>query len=78
VRRAVSGAEVVLRAEVAHVDMAIEEVLALAPGDLVRLGACAADGVGVYAEDVPIHRAQPGRSGTRRAVQVMAGDGGAP
>ncbi len=70
VRRAVSGAEVVLRAEVAHVDMPIQDVLALAPGDLVRLGAFAADGVGVYAEDVPIHRAQPGRSGTRRAVQV--------
>jgi flagellar motor switch protein FliM len=72
VRRAVAGAEVVLRAEVAHVEMAIEDVLALAPGDLVRLGGFAADGVGVYAEDVPIHRAQPGRSGTRRAVQVGA------
>jgi flagellar motor switch protein FliM len=70
VRRAVAGAEVVLRAEVAHVDLAIEDVLALAPGDLVKLGAAAADGVGIYAEDVPIHRAQPGRSGTRRAVQI--------
>lgn len=76
VRRAVSGAEVVLRAEVAHADMAIDDVLALAPGDLVRLGGLAADGVTVYAEDVPIHRAQPGRSGTRRAVQV-SGPGGA-
>lgn len=72
VRQAVAGAEVVLRAEVAHVDLAVEEVLALQPGDLVRLGADAADGVGIYAEDVPIHRAQPGRSGTRRAVQVVA------
>jgi flagellar motor switch protein FliM len=70
VRRAVAGAEVVLRAEVAHVDLAIDDVLALAPGDLVKLGAAAADGVGIYAEDVPIHRAQPGRSGTRRAVQI--------
>jgi flagellar motor switch protein FliM len=75
VRRAVAGAEVVLRAEVAHVDMAIDEVLALQPGDLVRLGAPAEAGVGIYAEDVPIHRAQPGRSGTRRAVQVT-GPGG--
>jgi len=33
-------------------------------------------GVGIYAEDVPIHRAQPGRSGTRRAVQVTAPGGG--
>jgi len=76
VRRAVAGAEVVLRAEVAHVDMAIDEVLALQPGDLVRLGAPAEAGVGIYAEDVPIHRAQPGRSGTRRAVQVTAPGGG--
>lgn len=76
VQRAVAGAEVVLRAEVGHVELAIDEVLALAPGDLVRLGGLAADGVAVYAEDVPIHRAQPGRSGTRRAVQV--GDPGRP
>ncbi|HKG40202.1 MAG TPA: FliM/FliN family flagellar motor switch protein [Conexibacter sp.] len=76
VRRAVAGAKVVLRAEVAHVDMAIDEVLALQPGDLVRLGAPAEAGVGIYAEDVPIHRAQPGRSGTRRAVQVTAPGGG--
>jgi flagellar motor switch protein FliM len=76
VRRAVARAEVVLRAEVAHVDMAIDEVLALQPGDLVRLGAPAEAGVGIYAEDVPIHRAQPGRSGTRRAVQVTAPGGG--
>jgi flagellar motor switch protein FliM len=75
VRRAVAGAEVVLRAEVAHVELAIDEVLALEPGDLVRLGAPAEAGVGIYAEDVPIHRAQPGRSGTRRAVQVT-GRGG--
>jgi len=77
VRRAVAGAEVVLRAEVAHVELAIDEVLALEPGDLVRLGAPAAAGVGVYAEDVPIHRAQPGRSGTRRAVQISGPGGGA-
>src|SRR6185312_3453515 len=76
VRRAVAGAEVVLRAEVAHVELAIDDVLALAPGDLVRLGAPAEAGVGIYAEDVPIHRAQPGRSGTRRAVQVLAPGGG--
>jgi flagellar motor switch protein FliM len=75
VRRAVASAEVVLRAEVAHVELAIDEVLALGPGDLVRLGAPAEAGVGVYAEDVPIHRAQPGRSGTRRAVQVLGPEG---
>jgi flagellar motor switch protein FliM len=76
VRRAIAGAQVLLRAEVAHVEMAIDDVLALAPGDLVRLGAPAEAGVLVYAEDVPVHRAQPGRSGARRAVQIAAG--GAP
>ncbi len=77
VRRAVAGAQVVLRAEVAHVELAIDEVLALAPGDLVRLGAPADAGVLVYAEDVPVHRASPGRSGTRRAVQIHP-NGGRP
>jgi flagellar motor switch protein FliM len=72
VRRAVAGAPVLLRAEVAHIELAVEEVLALAPGDLVRLGAPARDGVAVYAEDVLVHRAQPGRSGPRRAVQISA------
>lgn len=76
VRRAVAGAQVLLRAEVAHVELAIDEVLGLAPGDLVRLGAPAQDGVAVYAEDVPIHRARPGRSGARRAVQIVAPGGG--
>lgn len=73
VHRAVAGAEVLLRAEVAHVELAIDEVLSLEPGDLVRLGAPAEAGVLVYAEDVPVHRARPGRSGARRAVQVIEG-----
>ena len=71
VRRAVAGASVVLRAEVAHVEMAVEDVLALEPGDLVRLGAPVDSGVAVYAEGVPVHRARPGRSGARRAVQIV-------
>lgn len=73
VRRAVASAEVVLRAEVAHVELAIDDVLGLQPGDLVRLAAPADAGVLVYAEDVPVHRARPGRSGTRRAVQIAEG-----
>jgi flagellar motor switch protein FliM len=77
VRRAVSVAQVELRAEVAHVELAIDEVLGLQPGDLVRLGAPADAGVSIYAEDVPVHRARPGRSGVRRAVQILA-PGGSP
>jgi flagellar motor switch protein FliM len=75
-RRAVGSAPVLLRAEVAHVELAVDDVLALAPGDLVRLGAPAEAGVELYAEDVLIHRAQPGRSGQRRAVQI--GERGGP
>jgi len=75
VEAAVAGASVTLRAQVGSVELAIEDVLGLVPGDLVRLGAQAADGVVVHAEDVPIHRARPGRSGARRAVQVSGAPG---
>lgn len=71
VQAALSNANVTMRAEVGSVEMAIDDVLGLAPGDLVRLASPAADGVVVYAEDVPIHYAQPGRSGARRAVQIV-------
>jgi flagellar motor switch protein FliM len=70
VRRALSSATVQLRAEVGRVELAIDDVLGLAPGDLVKLGAPVAGGVAVYAEDVPIHVGRPGRSGARRAVQL--------
>ena len=62
---------ITMRAEVAHTTMTVDEVLALEPGDVVRLGARADDGVTIYADSVPVHRAKPGRSGTRRAVQVL-------
>jgi flagellar motor switch protein FliM len=75
VRRAVATAPVLLRAEVAHVELAVDDVLGLGPGDLVRLGAPAESGVALYAEHVLVHRAQPGRSGPRRAVQI-SGPGG--
>lgn len=71
VQAALSGAHVTMRAEVGSVEMAIADVLGLQAGDLVKLSALAADGVVVYAEDVPIHHAQPGRSGARRAVQIV-------
>ncbi len=45
--------------------------LVFVPGDLVKLGMQARDGVIVHAEDVPIHHAKPGRSGARRAVQIV-------
>jgi flagellar motor switch protein FliM len=70
VRRAVGGVEMTVRAEVASVELPIEQVLALQPGDILRLDAPAEAGVTLFADKVPVHRAKPGRSGSRRAVQV--------
>jgi flagellar motor switch protein FliM len=70
VRRAVSRVEMTVRAEVAAVELPIEEVLALREGDLLRLNAPAEAGVTLYADKVPVHQAKPGRSGSRRAVQI--------
>jgi flagellar motor switch protein FliM len=76
VRQAVGRVEMTVRAEVAAVELPIEQVLALAPGDVLRLDARADDGVTLYADEVPMHRALPGRSGGRRAVQVTDRLGG--
>jgi flagellar motor switch protein FliM len=60
-----------VRAEVASIELPIEQVLALQPGDVLSLGAPAEGGITLYADKVPVHRAKPGRSGSRRAVQVV-------
>jgi flagellar motor switch protein FliM len=72
------GVDVVLRAEVADTSMPLEDVIALRPGDVVRFEAQAGDEVVVYADATPVHRARAGRSGTRRAIQLLgpyAGEG---
>jgi flagellar motor switch protein FliM len=76
VREAVGRVEMTVRAEVAAVELPIEQVLALRPGDVLRLDARAAQGVMLYADAVPMHRAMPGRSGGSRAVQVAERLGG--
>lgn len=70
VRRAVGGVDMTVRAEVASIELPIEQVLALQPGDVLRLDAPAEAGVTLFADKVPVHRAKPGRSGSRRAVQI--------
>jgi flagellar motor switch protein FliM len=70
VRRAVGSVDVTVRAEVASIELPIEEVLALKAGDVLRLGAPAEGGVTLFADKVPVHKGKPGRSGSRRAVQV--------
>jgi flagellar motor switch protein FliM len=70
--KALAAASVTIRAEVAALDLPVADVLSLEPGSVIRLGASAADGVSLFAENVRIARAQPGANGVRRAVQVQA------
>jgi flagellar motor switch/type III secretory pathway protein FliN len=61
-----------LRAEVGSVDMPLEKVLALAPGDILRLDGATEEGaVTLYADAIALHRAKLGRNGRRRAVGVL-------
>jgi len=76
VRRAVGDVEMTVRAEVAAVSMSIESVLSLKEGDLLRLNAPASGGITLFADKVPVHTGRPGRSGSRRAVQVTGHIGG--
>jgi flagellar motor switch protein FliM len=68
---ALRGVEITMRAEVSDTRMAVEDVLGLKPGDVLRLDGQAANGITLYADQVPVHRARPGRSGLKRAAQVL-------
>jgi flagellar motor switch protein FliM len=68
---ALRGVEITMRAEVADRRMTVEDVLALKPGDVVRLDGQAAGGITLFADQVPVHRARPGRHGLKRAAQVL-------
>ena len=68
---ALRGVEITMRAEVSDTRMTVQDVLALKPGDVVRLDGQAARGITLYADQVPVHRARPGRNGRKRAVQVL-------
>ncbi len=78
VRRAIGGVQVPVRAEVASVHLPIEAVLALKPGDVLNLHTPAESGVTLFADKVPVHKGKPGRSGSRRAVQVTGPARGGP
>lgn len=66
----VRSVEVVARAEVARVRVALDTVLALRPGDLVRLEAPVSAGVELCVEDTAVFRCRPGRLDARRAVRI--------
>ena len=72
--RAVAAVPVTLRAEIAAIELPIDEILSLGPGSVIRLGAQAEQGVTVFAENVKLARAQPGSNGPRRAIQVSGTD----
>jgi len=74
-QRAMSDVPVRLRAEVASVELQVRDILALAPGSVVKFGARAEDGVMLFAENVKLARAQPGSHGPRRAVQICGPEG---
>lgn len=69
-RSAMSRVKVTLRAEVAAVDLEVQDILSLAPGSIIEFGVPASDGVVLFAENVKLARAQPGSHGPRRAVQI--------
>jgi flagellar motor switch protein FliM len=69
-RRGLSAAQVLLRAEVGSVQMPIERMLELQPGALVQLNGRAEDGVVVFAEGVSLGRGRAGRAGARRAIKL--------
>ncbi len=69
-QKAMSDVPVMLRAEVASIDLEVSDILSLVPGSIVKFGVPADDGVMLYAENVKLARAQPGSHGPRRAVQI--------
>ncbi|MBN9621603.1 MAG: FliM/FliN family flagellar motor switch protein, partial [Actinobacteria bacterium] len=58
--------------EIAGIEMPAAEVLRLAPGATLRLGGRVDRGLGLCVEGVRVLRGRPGRSGGRRAVQILA------
>ena len=72
--------EIEVRAELGGVEMRLEEVLALRPGDVIRLGVSADEGARLLAGRSATYRVLPGASGRALAVQVeerLAPRGGA-
>jgi flagellar motor switch protein FliM len=72
VQHGLAGAPVRLRAEVGSVRMPVERMLALTPGTLLTLEDRSEHGVQLYAEGVPLGRAQPGLRGARRAIKLTS------
>lgn len=74
-RAAVGEVDVEVRAEAGSVKLPLADVLALAPGDTVRLRRPVERGVTLCVGDVQAYDAAPGRNGNLRAVQVRTSIG---
>jgi flagellar motor switch protein FliM len=74
IERAMSRVPITVRAEVAAIEMAVRDILSLAPGSVVSLGAPADQGVSIYAENIKLGRAYAGSNGAKRAIQVSGMD----
>jgi flagellar motor switch protein FliM len=71
-RSAVGEVDVEVRAEAGAVKMPLADVLAMKPGDTVRLRRPVDRGVTLCVGDVEAYDASPGRNGNLRAVQVRS------
>jgi flagellar motor switch protein FliM len=71
----VGEVDVEVRAEAGAVKIPIAEVLALQPGDVLRLRRPIERGVTLCVGDVEAYEAAPGRNGNQRAIQVRSSIG---
>jgi flagellar motor switch protein FliM len=70
-RSSLAAVEVELRAEIAALEIPLGRALALAEGDVIRLGRPAERGVSVAVGGLVLYRGRPGRVGKRRALLVL-------
>lgn len=70
VRASVERVDLTIRAEVGDTILPLEQLLAVQPGDVLRLDAEVGDEVTLFADRTPVHHARAGRSGPHRAVQI--------
>lgn len=67
---AIGGVEVIASAEAGALELTIGDVLDLKEGDVLRLGTRAKDGVTICVGATRLYRGKPGRSGSRRAIEI--------
>lgn len=68
--RRIGEATVNVRAELGAAVMGLHEVLALKPGDSIRLAGPPPGATDLVVDDITVHRARAGRHGSKRAVQI--------